>query len=162
MLSLPKIGFSHFRQVQNCFKYFFGSDTSPFAFNIQVYTLAGVINVDFTTEFYQGLLLPLVAMSFLSSTFYIGRDTFCVSKYVLVQRQPAHQLCYQWSYGVRFSVLAGLACMSVSILGMVTLASRVISGYATCVETWITECLCGCTTSDMASTIKDTLLIYSK
>jgi len=59
-------------------------------------------------------------------------------------------------------MLTGLTSMSLAIVGMVFLAKRVFGSYDACVETWVPECICGCSTADVKQTIKDTKLVYSR
>lgn len=75
----------------------------------QVYTEGGEQKVDFQPGVYQTLQIVQGSMSLASALLFLGRDTFCVSKRIQVNRRPAHQLCYDWAYGMRSLSLSTFA-----------------------------------------------------
>lgn len=80
-------------------------------------TVAGTLEVEFERKAYNEMQMVNGFANVLSSLLFLGKDTFCVSKTVYINLKPAHQICYDWRWGVLGSILlAGIGAF-LSLIG---------------------------------------------
>eukprot|EP00283_Hemiselmis_rufescens_P025009 CAMPEP_0173446208 /NCGR_PEP_ID=MMETSP1357-20121228/36088_1 /TAXON_ID=77926 /ORGANISM="Hemiselmis rufescens, Strain PCC563" /LENGTH=223 /DNA_ID=CAMNT_0014412485 /DNA_START=20 /DNA_END=691 /DNA_ORIENTATION=+ len=112
-------------------------------FPIQVFTDGGEQLVQFRPALYHTLQVVQGCLSIVSAILFLGRDTFCVSKRVMVNNRPAHQVCYDWAYGMRVSIFFSLASSGVSVAGLIlSLTEFNDANKFQCVDVMTKELLC--------------------
>mmetsp|Transcript_44 Transcript_44/g.90 ORF Transcript_44/g.90 Transcript_44/m.90 type:complete len:219 (+) Transcript_44:89-745(+) len=115
-------------------------------------TVAGTMEISFARQAYMDLQLVNGFSNVISSLLFLGKDSFCVSSTVYVNLKPAHQLCYDWRWGVLLSIaLAGVAAL-VSFVGGILSGVEVASLQGVeCVELLWLELQCnGALPTDIA------------
>uniref|UniRef100_A0A7S0VY11 Uncharacterized protein n=1 Tax=Hemiselmis tepida TaxID=464990 RepID=A0A7S0VY11_9CRYP len=112
-------------------------------FPIQVFTEGGEQLVQFRPALYHTLQLVQGCLSIVSAILFLGRDSFCVSKRVMVNNRPAHQVCYDWAYGMRVSIFFSLASSGVSVAGLfLSITELNDATNFTCINVMSKEFLC--------------------